>query len=130
MRENDVTNPFSSLTTERHRVPPRCALEALLIETGVIGSDSVDVVLGRCGAGSGQQRFANSPSTRQRPVWVAQLTTVDQSGRTAALTVAERQCSPETDRQPLLETGRHPNQYESLGIAWNHRTDPPSTVAD
>jgi hypothetical protein len=37
--------------------------------------------------------------------------------------VAERQCSPETDRQPLLKTRRHPNQYGSLGIAWNHRTD-------
>ena len=31
------------------------------------------------------------PSRRQRLVWVPQLTMVDQSGRTAALTVAERQ---------------------------------------
>jgi hypothetical protein len=33
------------------------------------------------------------PSRRQRLVWVPQLTMVDRSGRTAALTVAERQCT-------------------------------------
>src|ERR1700730_9093058 len=42
------------------------------------------------------------PSRRQRLVWVPQLTMVDQSGRTAALTGGERQYTPQSRQVALL----------------------------